>query len=89
MPDGGKRTPLALSYTWGQSGLEARFASVSNIATPSDPRDNIEEVIERWWQDHFPGSPVAQATQARNRAFAAKEDLKRRLSGAAANAITQ
>src|SRR5947207_10369663 len=27
MPDGGKKTPLALSYSWGQSGLEAQFAT--------------------------------------------------------------
>jgi hypothetical protein len=38
-----------------------------------------ETLIERWWADHFPGSPVAQVTQAWNHAFAAKEDLKRRL----------
>jgi HK97 family phage portal protein len=28
MPDGGKRTPLTASYSWGQSGLEAQFATV-------------------------------------------------------------
>jgi HK97 family phage portal protein len=28
MPDGGKRTPLSASYSWGQSGLEAQFATV-------------------------------------------------------------
>jgi len=39
----------------------------------------IEALIERWWADHFPGSPVAQVTPAWNHAFAAKEDLKRRL----------
>jgi hypothetical protein len=37
-------------------------------------------MIERWWADHFPGSPVAQVTQAWNHAFAAKEELKRRLA---------
>ena len=47
---------------------------------PSNPLSGIEEVIERWWEDHFPGSPVAQVTQAWNHAFAAKEDLKRRLA---------
>src|SRR5438105_1098899 len=26
MPNGGNRTPLALSYSWGQAGLEAQFA---------------------------------------------------------------
>ena len=37
------------------------------------------ELVERWWSDHFPGSPVAQVTAAWNHAFAAKEELKRRL----------
>src|SRR5438270_13753136 len=28
MPDGGKRTSMTASYSWGQSGLEAQFATV-------------------------------------------------------------
>ena len=40
---------------------------------------SLEDIVERWWEDHFPGSPVAQVTQAWNHAFAAKEELKRRL----------
>jgi hypothetical protein len=47
-------------------------------APPPVPH-SIEALIERWWADHFSGSPVAQVTQAWNHAFAAKEDLKRRL----------
>jgi hypothetical protein len=42
--------------------------------------DSIEVLIERWWAEHFPGSPVSQVTQTWNHAFAAKEDLKRRLA---------
>jgi hypothetical protein len=41
--------------------------------------DLIDQMIERWWQDHFPGSPVARDTQAWNAAYAAKETLKRLL----------
>ena len=41
MPDGGKRTPLALSYSWGQSALEAQFASTfqprHGIFSPGTP----------------------------------------------------
>ena len=37
-------------------------------------------IVERWWADHFPGSPVAGVTSIWNHAFAAKEDLKRRLA---------
>ena len=39
----------------------------------------IENIVERWWADHFPGSAVAQVTAAWNHAFAAKQELKRRL----------
>ena len=39
----------------------------------------IDELIESWWADHFPGSPVARDSQAWNVAYAAKEALKRLL----------
>ncbi len=39
----------------------------------------LDDIVERWWNDHFPGSPVAQLTAAWNHAFAAKDELKRRL----------
>ena len=42
---------------------------------------SIDGLIESWWSDHFPGSTVAQLTAAWNHAFAAKEELKRRLAG--------
>ena len=42
---------------------------------------SIEQLIERWWADHFPGSAVARDTQAWNIAHAAKERLKRLLNG--------
>ena len=38
------------------------------------------ELVERWWEDHFPGSAVARNTEAWNIAHAAKETLKRLLS---------
>jgi hypothetical protein len=47
-------------------------------AAPAQP-ESTDDIVERWWADHFPGSPVAQVTQAWNHAFAAKEELKRRL----------
>jgi hypothetical protein len=40
---------------------------------------SIDQLIERWWQDHFPGSVIARDTQAWNVAHAAKETLKRLL----------
>ena len=45
--------------------------------TPGNP---IDQVIERWWEDHFPGSAVARETAAWNVAHAAKEALKRMLA---------
>ena len=39
----------------------------------------LADIVEHWWEDHFPGSPVAQVTAAWNHAFAAKQELKRRL----------
>jgi hypothetical protein len=42
---------------------------------------SIEQLIERWWADHFPGSAIARDTQAWNVAHAAKERLKRLLRG--------
>ncbi|HWB50176.1 MAG TPA: hypothetical protein VG651_13780 [Stellaceae bacterium] len=41
------------------------------------PKAAYDALIERWWADHFPGSPVAAVTAAWNHAFAAKEALKR------------
>ncbi|HEV2303329.1 MAG TPA: hypothetical protein VGR91_17315 [Stellaceae bacterium] len=36
----------------------------------------FEALIERWWEDHFPGSAVARYTEAWNVAHSAKEALK-------------
>jgi len=47
---------------------------------PEPPLEPHVSLIERWWADHFPGSPVAAVTAAWNHAFAAKEELKRRLA---------
>jgi hypothetical protein len=52
------------------------------LSEPSPDEPSIEQVIELWWQDHFPGSAVARDTEAWNVAFAAKEALKRRLAQA-------
>ncbi|MGA7260137.1 MAG: hypothetical protein WA709_00990 [Stellaceae bacterium] len=51
--------------------------STNQTATPP----SIEQLIERWWADHFPGSAVARDAQAWNIAHAAKEKLKRLLNG--------
>jgi hypothetical protein len=50
-------------------------------ATPEAGTCAFDHLIERWWQDHFPGSAVARDSQAWNTAHAAKEALKRLLKG--------
>jgi succinylarginine dihydrolase len=42
---------------------------------------SIEQLIERWWSDHFSGSTIAHDTQAWNVAHVAKEKLKQLLKG--------
>ncbi len=46
---------------------------------PAPPADPVL-LVERWWQDWFPASPVSRDTAAWNHAYQAKEDLKIRLS---------
>ena len=57
--------------------------AVAGVAEPSSnrpaERQPLLDLVELWWADHFPGSPVAQVTPAWNHAFAAKEELKRLL----------
>ena len=53
----------------------------THVATPPATA-TVEALIERWWIEHFPGSPVAQVTQAWNHALAAKQELKRMLRNA-------
>jgi HK97 family phage portal protein len=52
-PAGGARTPLALSYTWGQQGLEAQFQSVFQpgqaIFSPGYPLAPTEPERLRLW----------------------------------------
>jgi hypothetical protein len=52
-----------------------------DVVDQSQSVSRLEQMIERWWQDHFPGSAVARDTQAWNVAHAAKETLKRLLQG--------
>src|SRR5207248_2667252 len=53
MPEGGTRTPLNVSYSWGQSGLEAQFASVfqpgQGIFSPGYPSVPPEPERLRLW----------------------------------------
>ena len=50
-------------------------------AAPRGRALSIDQLIERWWQDNFPGSAIARDTQAWNVAYGAKEMLKRLLKG--------
>ena len=64
----------------GSEGSAAVPGDHAGSSTASDSTTiSIDQLIERWWQDHFHGSAVARDTQAWNAAFAAKEALKRLL----------
>ena len=43
------------------------------------PGNPLDQMVERWWDDHFPGSAVGRDTACWNVAHAAKESLKRLL----------
>ena len=60
-----------------------KAAATSTLAPETPPANSPTDhaaLVERWWEDHFPGSAVAAVTAAWNHAFAAKEELKRRLA---------
>ena len=49
-------------------------------ADPARPEPHpLAQLVEAWWEAHFPGSAVARSTEAWNHAFRAKEELKRLL----------
>jgi hypothetical protein len=43
--------------------------------------DGIEALIERWFADHFHGSPIATNNEHYQHAWGAKEALKRLIKG--------
>lgn len=57
------------------------MAEKEGNADRSTASHSIEQLIEVWWANHFPGSAVARDTLAWNVAHAAKESLKRLLKG--------
>ena len=52
---------------------------MTSTATIELPARAVDQLIEHWWEDHFPGSAVARDAIAWNVAHAAKETLKRLL----------
>jgi hypothetical protein len=48
------------------------------VATPVD-RAKVIEIMEKWWQDTMPGSPLGRVTDAYNHVFAEFENLKDRI----------
>jgi len=61
-------------------GSAVLFEDIERSPTVAGGRTvSIDQLIERWWQDHFPGSAIARDTQAWNVAHTAKETLKRLL----------
>jgi hypothetical protein len=44
------------------------------------PTAETDALVERWFADHFHGSPLARDTATYNLVHAAKEELKQRLA---------
>ena len=54
---------------------------MDHVNEASAARSNsVDQLVERWWQDNFPGSAVARDTEAWNVAHRAKEVLKQLLA---------
>jgi hypothetical protein len=51
-------------------------AGAATAASQRDRAAGFDALIERWWEEHFPGSAVARYTEAWNVAHSAKEALK-------------
>lgn len=49
-------------------------------ARPPAPPHPLAELVERWWDDHFPGSHLARDPNAWNLVHGAVQQLKRQLS---------
>jgi hypothetical protein len=67
-----------------ENSEESAVSSEDDPGTPTasiGSTASIDQLIEGWWQDHFPGSPIARDTQAWNVAYAAKQRLKQLLKG--------
>jgi hypothetical protein len=68
---------MAVEDSEGSAAFPEHHAESS--ADSESGTGSLDQLIERWWWDHFPGSAIARDTQAWNAAFAAKEALKRLL----------
>ena len=55
-------------------------APVAPIAPVAPVASKFDALVEQWFQDHFPNSVVARATECWNLVSDAKDDLKRRLA---------
>lgn len=69
---------LSLNPAPDQSAAMA--GDLGSQETSATAGSGVVELVERWWAEHFPGSPVGERTEAWNVAHAAKEDLKQRLA---------
>lgn len=72
--------------TAGESSGEA-FTTETNQQTQaiSAQPSNVENLVETWFNDHFPGSIVARSAEVWNHVQQAKENLKARLRALDAN----
>ena len=55
--------------------------SAAPAPAPPPRASRLDALIDAWFVERFHGAPAMRDTEAFNHAQAAKEDLKRRLSG--------
>ena len=78
-PNGSKESAPAGSVGVGGPSAAAGAGEAGQANTRRSPMARIDNLVERWWREHFHGSAVAQHVLAWNVAHDAKEDLKVRL----------
>jgi outer membrane biosynthesis protein TonB len=80
MPDEPNEQPKEQSAPAPEPAPKPEPTPQPEPAPQPTPPVNAALLVERWWQDWFPSSPVSRDTAAWNHAYQAKEDLKKRLT---------
>lgn len=81
MDDAKEPTPAAAAPPGAQEAATHCAAAEADLAKyERTALARIDDMVERWFADHFPGSAVARDTLCWNVVHQATEELKRRLA---------